>query len=115
MGFFNEDFYKELDKNFDVEEDNEETIDEFDFGIEEDDEEEDFEDEGVSFVQNMNLEVNKNNKEKFKDIMNNAAVSYDSYWDLNNPIIRFILVILFVIIAVGLLYYVVGWITMFLE
>ena len=107
MGFFNEDFYKELDKNYEVVEDDEEedSVDEFDF-----DDEDDYDDS--SFAQNIDLAVNKSNKEKFKNIMDNAAIKYDSYWDANNPIIRFILVILFVIIIVGLLYYVVGWFNM---
>lgn len=107
MGFFNEDFYKELDKNFEDEEENEDDdlAEEFDF---EDDDKLD----STYFADNMNLEVNKSNKEKFKNIMDNASTKYDSYWDSNNPIIRFILIILFVIIVVGLLYYIVGWFTL---
>ena len=102
MGFFNEDFYKELDKNYD-EEDNE-----FDF---DDDEEVDSKLDSTYYADNMNLEVNKSNKEKFKSIMDNASTKYDSYWDSNNPVIRFVLIVLLVIIAVGLLYYIVGWFT----
>lgn len=101
MGFFNEDFYKELDKNYDDEDD---AVDEFDF-----DDEDKL--ESTHYVENMNLEVNKSNKEKFKNIMDNASTKYDSYWDANNPIIRFVLVVLLVIIAVGLLYYIIGWFT----
>lgn len=108
MGFFNEDFYKELDKNYEVEEDKDEEDSDYEFDFDDDEEYDD-----SSFAENMNLDVNRSNKEKFKNIMDNAAVRYDSYWDANNPIIRFILVILFVIIAVGLLYYIVGWINMF--
>lgn len=103
MGFFNEDFYKELDKNY---EDDDDTVDEFDF-----DDEEESKLDSTYYAENMNLEVNKSNKEKFKSIMDNASSKYDSYWDSNNPIIRFILIVLLVIIAVGLLYYIVGWFT----
>lgn len=103
MGFFNEDFYKELDKNY---EDEEDTVDEFDF-----DDEDEVKLDSTYYAENMNLEVNKSNKEKFKSIMDNASTKYDSYWDSNNPIIRFILIVLLVIIAVGLLYYIVGWFT----
>ena len=101
MGFFNEDFYKELDKNYTAEEE------EFEF------DEEDDEVDTTYYGDNIELEVNKHNQEKFKDIMDNAAVKYDSYWDLNNPVIRFILIVLGVIIAAGIIYYVVGWISLF--
>ena len=103
MGFFNEDFYKELDKNY---EDEEDTVDEFDF-----DDEDEVKLDSTYYAANMNLEVNKSNKEKFKSIMDNASTKYDSYWDSNNPVIRFVLIVLLVIIAVGLLYYIVGWFT----
>lgn len=103
MGFFNEDFYKELDKNY---EDEEDTVDEFDF-----DDEDEVKLDSTYYAENMNLEVNKCNKEKFKSIMDNASTKYDSYWDSNNPVIRFVLIVLLVIIAVGLLYYIVGWFT----
>lgn len=104
MGFFNEDFYKELDKNY---EDEEETVDDFDF----DNDEDELQLGSTYYAENMNLEVNKSNQEKFQSIMDNASTKYDSYWDSNNPVIRFVLVVLLVIIAVGLLYYVVGWFT----
>ena len=103
MGFFNEDFYKELDKNI---EDEEDVVDEFDF-----DDEDEVKLDSTYYAENMNLEVNKSNKEKFKSIMDNASTKYDSYWDSNNPVIRFILIVLLVIIAVGLIYYIVGWFT----
>ena len=103
MGFFNEDFYKELDKNI---EDEEDIVDEFDF-----DDEDEVKLDSTYYAENMNLEVNKSNKEKFKSIMDNASSKYDSYWDSNNPVIRFVLIVLLVIIAVGLLYYIVGWFT----
>ena len=47
----------------------------------------------------------------FKSIMDNASTKYDSYWDSNNPVIKFVLTVLFVIIALGLVYYIVGWFT----
>ncbi len=102
MGFFNEDFYKELDKNYEEED----TVDVFDF-----DDEDEVKLDSTYYAENMNLEVNKSNKEKFKSIMDNASTKYDSYWDSNNPVIRFVLIVLLVIIAVGLLYYIVGWFT----
>lgn len=104
MGFFNEDFYKELDKNIDVSE--EDDNDEFVF-----DDEDDF--DSTNFSENMNLQVNKSNQDKFKNIMSNASSKFDTYWDFNNPVIRIILVILAAIIVIGLVYYIVGWFTLF--
>ena len=103
MGFFNEDFYKDLDKNF---EDVDDSVDEFDF-----DNEDEVRLDSTHYAENMNLEVNKSNKEKFKNIMDNASTKYDSYWDSNNPVIRFILIVLLVIIGLGLIYYIVGFFT----
>lgn len=107
MGFFNEDFYKELDKNIDGEE---KTFVE-DFVFDDDDEDDDEEDlvmDSTAYADNMNLQVNKSNQEKFKNIMDNASTKYDSYWDINNPVIKVVLIALGVIIAVGLIYYIVG-------
>ena len=101
MGFFNEDFYKELDKNYDPEEE-----EEFDF-----DDEDDV--DTTYYGDNIELEVNKNNREKFKDIMDNASVKYDTYWDLNNPFVKITLIVLGVIIAIGIVYYILGWISLF--
>lgn len=106
MGFFNEDFYKELDKEIDTEE--KQFVEEFDFDDDEDDDEEDLVMDSTTFAENMNLQVNRNNQEKFKNIMDNAATKYDSYWDINSPIIKIVLIALGVVIAVGLIYYIVG-------
>ncbi len=110
MGFFNEDFYKELDKSYTNEDD--------DLKTDDDSYEESYDtDEADSYDDNyygvdLELEVNKKNQSHFKDIMDNAAINYDSYWDINNPVVRVILIILFIIIVVGLIYYIIGWISL---
>lgn len=107
MGFFNEDFYKELDKSYIPEEEQDDNVDD---DIEEADSE--YDDDDSYYGNDVELTVNKNNQEKFKDIMDNASMTYDSYWDFNNPVIRFILIVLGVIIVVGIIYYVVGWLSL---
>ena len=106
MGFFNEDFYKELDKNYSGGEEYEEVY-------EDEEDTNDFDVDTTYYGDDIELEINKNNQEKFKDIMDNASLTYDSYWDLNNPVIRFILIVLGVIIAAGIFYYIIGWVSLF--
>jgi hypothetical protein len=106
MGFFNEDFYKELDKEIDTEE--KQFVEEFDFDDDDDEDEDDIVMDSTTFADNMNLQVNKSNQEKFKTIMDNASTKYDTYWDINSPIIRIVLIALGIVIAVGLIYYIVG-------
>ncbi len=58
---------------------------------------------------NANLEVNKKNSEEFEKLMNNASTNLDSYWDKNNPILKIFLLILFVVIVLGAIYYISAW------
>lgn len=55
------------------------------------------------------VDVNRSNSEKFKKIMDNASQKYDSYFDSNNFLIKIILIILFMIVVVGVFYYVTKW------
>ena len=96
MGFFNEDFFKELGKDIDVKE--------------EDTSEKGYED--TYYPDDLELEVNKRNKQTFKELMDNASYKQDDWWDINDPIVRIVLLILFVIIVAGLLYYIIGWINL---
>lgn len=99
MGFFNEDFFKELDNDIDVEADD----DTFSNNVVSDSE---------YYQDNINLEVNKRNQETFKDLMDNASYKTDDWWDMNNPVVKIILLVLFIIIVIGLLYYIIGWISL---
>ncbi len=99
MSFFNDDFYKQLGKEIDVEDDDtvilgNNTIDQ----------------NTNYYPNNVDLEVNKKNQEAFNDLMDNASVKTDDYWDFNSPIVKIVLIALFVIIVLGLLYYIIGWI-----
>lgn len=97
MGFFDDNFYKELDKDIDVSERNEND----NFRSKEED--------SSYYPDNLNLEVNKRNKDTFNNLMDNASYKTDDYWDLNNPVVKIILLVLFIIIVCGLLYYIIGW------
>lgn len=100
MSFFNDEFFKELDKEIDVKEEEEEN-NSSEKGFEE------------SYYQNdVNLDVNKRNQETFSELMDNASYKNDTYWDANNPVVKILLGVLFIIIVAGLLYYVIGWINM---
>lgn len=55
------------------------------------------------------LDVNRRNQQKFKTIMDNAAKKYDTYWDMNNFLIKMILIVLFIVIVIGVFYYVTSW------
>lgn len=100
MSFFNDDFFKELDKDIDVNEEEEKN----------NSSEKGFEDE---YYQNdVNLDVNKRNQDTFNELMDNASYKTDAYWDMNNPVVKILLIILFIIIVAGVLYYIIGWINM---
>jgi len=61
---------------------------------------------------NQNIEpnsVNERNSQEFQNLMEHSQRKYDSYWDINSPIIRIILVVLFLIAAVGAAYYIILW------
>lgn len=53
--------------------------------------------------------VNQKNSQEFQNLMDHSRKTYDGYWDINNPIIRIILIILFIIIVLGAGYYFVMW------
>ena len=53
--------------------------------------------------------VNQKNSQEFQNLMEHSKKTYDDYWDINNPVIRIILIILFIIIVLGAGYYFVMW------
>lgn len=56
-----------------------------------------------------NLDVNSKNSAEFDRLMENASTNYDSYWDKNNPLVKAIMIILFIIIVIGVAYYIISW------
>lgn len=59
--------------------------------------------------ENHENSVNQKNSQEFQNLMDHSKKTYDDYWDINNPIIRIILIILFIIIVLGAGYYFVMW------
>ena len=55
---------------------------------------------------NQELEFNKNKREDYEQLMRESSTKTDGYWDKNNPIVKIILFVLFVIIVVGAVYYI---------
>lgn len=58
---------------------------------------------------NNQSSVNEKNSLEYQNLMDHSRKTYDDYWDINSPIIRIILIILFLIIVVGVGYYFVMW------
>lgn len=56
-----------------------------------------------------NNSVNEKNNQEFQNLMEHSQRKYDNYWDINNPIIRIILIILFLIAVIGSAYYIILW------
>lgn len=47
------------------------------------------------------LEVNKNKREEYEQLMKDSSTQLDGYWDSNNPFVKILLLGLVVLIAVG--------------
>ncbi len=55
------------------------------------------------------VSVNEKNSREFQNLMEHSQRKYDDYWDINNPLVRAILIILFLIAAIGSAYYIITW------
>lgn len=55
---------------------------------------------------NQELEFNKNKREGYEQLMKESSTKTDGYWDKNNPIVKIILLVLFVVIVIGAGYYI---------
>ena len=55
---------------------------------------------------NQELEFNKNKREDYEQLMGESSTKTDGYWDKNNPIVKIILFVLFIIIVIGAVYYI---------
>lgn len=55
---------------------------------------------------NQELEFNKNKREGYEQLMMESSTKTDGYWDKNNPIVKIILFVLFIIIVIGAVYYI---------
>lgn len=51
--------------------------------------------------QDNELEVNKKNREDYEKLMKESSTNLDGFWDSNNIFVKLILLVLFIVIAVG--------------
>ena len=107
MGLFDDNFYDQKDKSYVNKgiylEDDEEYVE---FELDNDDE-----DDYIDFGDD--IDVNQKNKNVFFELMESAKASTDDYWDINDPLVRIILGILFTISFVGSIYYIGMWLLSF--
>ena len=54
---------------------------------------------------NKEVDVNRKNREQFEDLMDKSGSNRDVYFDKNNPIVRIVKLILFLIIVGAFVYY----------
>ncbi len=51
--------------------------------------------------QNVELEVNRKNREDYEKLMKDSATQLDGYWDKNNSFVKILLIALFIFIVIG--------------
>ena len=54
---------------------------------------------------NNELEVNKQKREEFEQLMKDSSTKTEDYWDKNNLFVRLLLLVLGIIIVLGVIYY----------
>ena len=57
----------------------------------------------------VNLDHNETNKNTYNNILEHSKSKDDQYLDRNNPLVKTILIILFVIALLGTIYYFIMW------
>lgn len=50
---------------------------------------------------NAELDVNKNKREEYEQLMKDSSTQLDGYWDSNNLFVKILLIGLFILIVVG--------------
>lgn len=54
---------------------------------------------------NQELEVNKQKREEYEQLMKDSSTQLDGYYDKKNPFVKLLLLVLAVIIILGVVYY----------
>ena len=52
------------------------------------------------------LDINRQHREDYENLMKESSTKLDGYWDKNNPFVKIILGILAFIIVAGVVYYI---------
>ena len=55
--------------------------------------------------ENQELEVNKQKREEYEQLMKDSSTQLDGYYDKKNPFVKLLLLVLAVIIILGVVYY----------
>lgn len=55
--------------------------------------------------ENNELDVNKQKREEYENLMKDSSTQTEGYWDKNNLFVRLVLLILGIIIVLGVVYY----------
>ena len=50
---------------------------------------------------NKDLEFNREKREKYEKLMKESSTNLDGYWDKNNLLVKFILIVLGLVIVIG--------------
>ena len=53
------------------------------------------------------LDFNREKRENFENLMTNSSTNLDGYWDKKNPFVKLVLLVLFVFIVFGVIYFIV--------
>ena len=56
--------------------------------------------------------VNEDNEKLYNDLIEHSKRKYDGYWDINNPIVKIVLIVLLAIGVIGAIYYLIVWLAM---
>ena len=59
--------------------------------------------------ENKELDVNKEKREEYEQLMKDSQTNLDGYWDKSNSFVRLLLLVLGVIIILGVIYYVIAF------
>ena len=59
--------------------------------------------------ENKELEVNKQKREEYEQLMKDSSTQLDGYWDKKNPFVNLLLLVLASIVILGAIYYIVAY------
>lgn len=56
------------------------------------------------------LDFNKKNREDFEKLMDESSTNKENYWDINNPVVKGLLLLIGLVILVGAAYFIIKYI-----
>lgn len=58
---------------------------------------------------NLNQNVNQKNKEEYDNVIQNVKKDTSDYYDINNPVVKILLIILLITALIGSAYFIIIW------